>query len=57
MRARRHAATGLPGAIDEIGQLIVPDKHTAVIKGHVENSGRPIRAGQYVTDAVNIAPK
>jgi cobalt-zinc-cadmium efflux system membrane fusion protein len=50
------SATGLPGSIDEIGYVIDPNQHTAVIKGYVENPGRRIRAGQYVTATVNIPP-
>ncbi len=47
-------AAGLPGTIDEIGYLIDPNQHTAVIKGYVENPGNHIRAGQYVTATVSI---
>jgi cobalt-zinc-cadmium efflux system membrane fusion protein len=50
------SATGLPGTIDEIGYLIDPNQHTAVIKGYVDNPGGHIRAGQYVTATVNIPP-
>ena len=50
------AATGLAGTIDEIGYLIDPNQHTAIIKGYVDNAGQRIRAGQYVTAAVNIPP-
>jgi cobalt-zinc-cadmium efflux system membrane fusion protein len=49
-------AAGLAGTIDEIGYLIDPNQHTAVIKGYVENPGQHIRAGQYVTATVNIPP-
>jgi cobalt-zinc-cadmium efflux system membrane fusion protein len=48
------SATGLPGTIDEIGYLIDPNQHTAVIKGYVDNPGKRIRGGQYVTATVNI---
>jgi membrane fusion protein, heavy metal efflux system len=48
--------TGLPGTISEIGYVIDPNQHTAVIKGYVENPGKHIRAGQYVTATVNIPP-
>jgi len=51
------SATVLPGTIDEIGQQIDPNQHTAVIKGHVDNAGRRIRGGQYVTATVNIPLK
>jgi cobalt-zinc-cadmium efflux system membrane fusion protein len=42
------------GTIDEIGFVIDPNQHTAVIKGYVENPGQRIRPGQYVTVTVNI---
>jgi membrane fusion protein, heavy metal efflux system len=47
---------GLAGAIDEIGYLIDPNQHTAIIKGYVDNPGKHIRAGQYVTATVQIPP-
>jgi cobalt-zinc-cadmium efflux system membrane fusion protein len=50
------AARGLPGAIEEIGYSIDPHRHTAVIKGYVENPGLRMRAGQYVTATVDIPP-
>jgi cobalt-zinc-cadmium efflux system membrane fusion protein len=49
-------ATGLPGTMDEVGYMIDPNQHTAVIKGYVENPGNQIRAGQYVTATVDIPP-
>ncbi len=55
-RWARHRTTALTGTIDEIGYLIDPNQHTAVIKGYVENPGQRIRAGQYVTVTVNIPP-
>ncbi len=48
------SGTGLTGTIDEIGYVIDPNQHTAVIKGHVDNPGKLIRGGQYVTATVNI---
>ena len=50
------SAAGLSGTIDEISYIIDPNQHTAVIKGYVENPGKHIRAGQYVTATVNIPP-
>ena len=50
------SATGLAGTIDEIGYMIDPNQHTAVIKGYVENPGKRIRAGQYVSATVNLPP-
>jgi cobalt-zinc-cadmium efflux system membrane fusion protein len=50
------SAGGLTGTIDEIGYMIDPNQHTAVIKGYVDNPGKHIRGGQYVTATVNIPP-
>ena len=50
------SATGLAGTIDEIGYMIDPNQHTAVIKGYVENPGKRIRGGQYVSATVNLPP-
>ncbi len=50
------AESGLRGTIDEIGYLIDPNQHTAVIKGYVENPGQRIRGGQYCTATVDIPP-
>jgi membrane fusion protein, heavy metal efflux system len=50
------SAGGLAGTIDEIGYVIDPNQHTAVIKGYVDNPGKRIRGGQYVTATVNIPP-
>ena len=37
--------------------FIDPSQHTAVIKGHVDNPGKRLRAGQYVTTTVNVPLK
>lgn len=50
------SAAGLPGTIDEIGYVIDPNQHAAVIKGYVDNPGKHMRGGQYVTATVNIPP-
>jgi cobalt-zinc-cadmium efflux system membrane fusion protein len=50
------AGNGLPGTIDEVGYLIDPNQHTAVIKGYIDNPGKRIRGGQYVTATVAIPP-
>jgi membrane fusion protein, heavy metal efflux system len=50
-------AEGLSGTFDEIGHVIDPKQHTAVIKGFVDNPGNQIRAGQYVTATVNLPLK
>jgi cobalt-zinc-cadmium efflux system membrane fusion protein len=50
------ANKGLTGTIDEIGYLIDPNQHTAVIKGYLDNPGQRLRAGQYVSATVRIPP-
>jgi cobalt-zinc-cadmium efflux system membrane fusion protein len=47
---------GIDGTIDEIGYLIDPNQHTAVIKGHIDNPGGLIRGGQFVSATVQIPP-
>jgi len=47
---------GIDGSIDEIGYLIDPNQHTAVIKGHIANPGGLIRAGQFVSAVVQLPP-
>jgi membrane fusion protein, heavy metal efflux system len=47
----------LSGTIDEIGHVIDPNQHTAVIKGHIDNPEKRIRAGQFVTITVHIPMK
>lgn len=42
------------GAIDEIGNLIDPKTHTAVIKGHVDNKNNQLRPGQFVTVSITL---
>jgi cobalt-zinc-cadmium efflux system membrane fusion protein len=49
-------AAGVTGTIDEIGYLIDPNQHTAVVKGYVDNPAGRIRGGQYVTATVKIPP-
>jgi cobalt-zinc-cadmium efflux system membrane fusion protein len=49
-------SAGLAGTIDEISYLIDQNQHTAVIKGYVDNPGKHIRGGQYVTATVDIPP-
>lgn len=53
---RSNKKGGLRGTIDEIGYVIDPNMHTAVIKGYVENPEQKIRGGQYVKAVVKIPP-
>lgn len=50
------AGDGLPGTVDEIGYLIDPMQHTAIIKGYVQNPEKRLRGGQYVSATVQIPP-
>jgi cobalt-zinc-cadmium efflux system membrane fusion protein len=49
-------SVGIPGRIDEIGYLIDPNQHTAVLKGYIDNPDGKIRAGQYVSATVKLPP-
>jgi cobalt-zinc-cadmium efflux system membrane fusion protein len=49
-------AAELRGSIEEIGYLIDPNQHTAVIKGYIDNPDEQIRAGQFVKATVHIPP-
>jgi cobalt-zinc-cadmium efflux system membrane fusion protein len=44
----------IPGFIDDIGYLIDPNQHTAVVKGHIDNKDGKLRAGQFVTATVEL---
>jgi cobalt-zinc-cadmium efflux system membrane fusion protein len=50
------AGTRLEGPIDEVGFLIDPNQHTAIIKGYIDNPKEVIRAGQFITATVQIPP-
>lgn len=47
---------GIEGRIDEISYLIDPNQHTGVIKGHIDNPGGKLRAGQFVSAAIQLPP-
>ena len=44
------------GFIDDIGYLIDPNQHTAVVRGHIPNPDGLLRAGQFVTAVVDLLP-
>jgi cobalt-zinc-cadmium efflux system membrane fusion protein len=49
----------IEGRIDEIGYILDPNQHTAVVKGHIDNpkdQGMPLRAGQFVRAEVDMPP-
>jgi cobalt-zinc-cadmium efflux system membrane fusion protein len=49
-------ASALGGEIDEIGYLLDPSQHTAVVKGYIDNPKGRLRAGQYVTATIDLPP-
>jgi cobalt-zinc-cadmium efflux system membrane fusion protein len=46
----------MAGLVDDIGYLIDPNQHTAVVRGHIPNPGGLLRAGQFVTATVELLP-
>lgn len=48
------SSAGLPGTIHEIGFLIDPNQHAAVIKGYVDNPGERLRGGQFVAATIPL---
>jgi cobalt-zinc-cadmium efflux system membrane fusion protein len=51
-----NAVEGLKGRIDEIGFLIDPNQHTAIIKGHIDNPRELIRGGQFISATIKLPP-
>jgi len=50
------ASVEIKGPIEEIGYLIDPMQHTAIIKGYIDNPREQVRAGQYISATVRIPP-
>jgi membrane fusion protein, heavy metal efflux system len=46
----------VPGLIDDIGYLIDPNQHTALVKGHIDNPKEVMRAGQFISATVELPP-
>ena len=46
----------IAGFVDDIGYLIDPNQHTAVVRGHIPNPDGLLRAGQFVTATVELLP-
>ena len=46
----------IAGLVDDIGYLIDPNQHTAVVRGHIPNPDGLLRAGQFVTATVELLP-
>jgi cobalt-zinc-cadmium efflux system membrane fusion protein len=51
-------APAIEGPIDEISYLIDVNQHNAVVKGHIDNPGGRLRAGQFVSCTIQLeAPR
>jgi cobalt-zinc-cadmium efflux system membrane fusion protein len=46
----------IPGYVDDIGYIIDPNQHTAVVKGYIDNKGERLRGGQFVHATVDVPP-
>ena len=53
---RTVGAEPIAGLVDDIGYLIDPNQHTAVVRGHIPNPNGLLRAGQFVTATVELLP-
>jgi cobalt-zinc-cadmium efflux system membrane fusion protein len=47
---------GIPGSIAEIGYLIDPNQHTAIVKGYIDNPADRIRGSQFARATIKIPP-
>lgn len=48
--------TTFPGTLEQIGAVIDPNQHTALVTGRVENPNGDLRVGQFVTVTVALPP-
>jgi cobalt-zinc-cadmium efflux system membrane fusion protein len=53
---RTVGAAPINGLVDDIGYLIDPNQHTAVVRGHIPNADGRLRAGQFVSANVDLLP-
>ncbi len=49
-------AAPLEGRFDQIGRIIDPNQHTALVMGWVDNRGGRLRVGQFVSAVVDLPP-
>jgi cobalt-zinc-cadmium efflux system membrane fusion protein len=49
-------APPITGPIEDVGYIIDPNQHTAVVKGFVNNPEGQLRAGQFVSATVDLPP-
>jgi cobalt-zinc-cadmium efflux system membrane fusion protein len=47
---------GIEAPFSEVGYLIDPNQHTAVVKGYINNPNDELRAGQFVSATVQVPP-
>jgi cobalt-zinc-cadmium efflux system membrane fusion protein len=45
-----------PGRLEQIGKVIDPNQHTALVFGRVDNAAGKLRVGQFVTAEVQLKP-
>ncbi|MFZ1932184.1 MAG: efflux RND transporter periplasmic adaptor subunit [Thermoguttaceae bacterium] len=53
---RTVGADPIAGLVDDVGYVIDPNQHTAVVRGHIPNPDGLLRAGQFVTATVELLP-
>jgi cobalt-zinc-cadmium efflux system membrane fusion protein len=46
--------SAIQGTIDDVGYILDPNQHTAVVKGRIPNPGRRLRAGQFVSATIYL---
>jgi cobalt-zinc-cadmium efflux system membrane fusion protein len=49
-------APPIPGIIDDIGPVIDPNQHTAIVSGWLPNPNHRYRGGQFITATVELPP-
>jgi cobalt-zinc-cadmium efflux system membrane fusion protein len=49
-------APPLKGTVEQIGDIIDPAQHTALVLGRVDNRGRQMRAGQFIKAVIDLPP-
>ena len=49
-------AAALPGQFDQIGRIIDPNQHTAMVMGWAANADGRLRVGQFITATIEMVP-
>jgi cobalt-zinc-cadmium efflux system membrane fusion protein len=47
---------GIRGPIDDISYVIDVNQHTAVVKGYIDNPGKALRGGQFISATIDLPP-